>query len=227
MSADYSQIELRIMAHLSQDEHLMDAFRRGLDVHAITASKIFRIALEDVSSDQRRIAKTANFGIMYGISAFGLAQRLKISRADARKIIEDYFTNFPTISSYIEKAIASAREKGYAETLFGRRRYLPDITSKNNTVRSLAERNAINAPIQGTAADIIKKAMINVSKRLEASGMQSRMVLQVHDELVFDALLSEAEELKRTVTEEMENVIQLSIPLTVDCNYGKNWLEAH
>ena len=227
MSADYSQIELRIMAHLSQDEHLMDAFRRGLDVHAITASKIFRIALEDVSSDQRRIAKTANFGIMYGISAFGLAQRLKISRADAKKIIEDYFANFPTISSYIDKAIASAREKGYAETLFGRRRYLPDITSKNNTVRSLAERNAINAPIQGTAADIIKKAMINVSKRLEASGMQSRMVLQVHDELVFDALLSEAEELKRTVTEEMENVIQLSIPLTVDCNYGKNWLEAH
>ena len=227
MSADYSQIELRIMAHLSQDEHLMDAFRRGLDVHAITASKIFRIALEDVSSDQRRIAKTANFGIMYGISAFGLAQRLKISRADARKIIEDYFTNFPTISSYIEKAIASAREKGYAETLFGRRRYLPDITSKNNTVRSLAERNAINAPIQGTAADIIKKAMINVSKRLEASGMQSRMVLQVHDELVFDALLSEVEDLKRLVTEEMENVIQLSIPLTVDCNYGKNWLEAH
>ena len=144
-----------------------------------------------------------------------------------KKIIEDYFANFPTISSYIDKAIASAREKGYAETLFGRRRYLPDITSKNNTVRSLAERNAINAPIQGTAADIIKKAMINVSKRLETSGMQSRMVLQVHDELVFDALLSEAEELKRTVTEEMENVIQLSIPLTVDCNYGKNWLEAH
>lgn len=227
MSADYSQIELRIMAHLSQDEHLMDAFRRGLDVHAITASKIFRIALEDVSSDQRRIAKTANFGIMYGISAFGLAQRLKISRADARKIIEDYFTNFPTISSYIEKAIASAREKGYAETLFGRRRYLPDIGSRNNTVRSLAERNAINAPIQGTAADIIKKAMINVSKRMEAAGMQSRMVLQVHDELVFDALLSEVEDLKRLVTEEMENVIQLSIPLTVDCNYGKNWLEAH
>ena len=227
MSADYSQIELRIMAHLSQDEHLMDAFRRGLDVHAITASKIFRIALEDVSSDQRRIAKTANFGIMYGISAFGLAQRLKISRADARKIIEDYFTNFPTISSYIEKAIASAREKGYAETLFGRRRYLPDIGSRNNTVRSLAERNAINAPIQGTAADIIKKAMINVSKRMEAAGMQSRMVLQVHDELVFDALLSEVEDLKRLVTGEMENVIQLSIPLTVDCNYGKNWLEAH
>ena len=227
MSADYSQIELRIMAHLSQDEHLVEAFRHGLDVHAITASKIFKIALEDVTEGQRRIAKTANFGIMYGISAFGLSQRLKISRADAKKIIEDYFANFPTISSYIDKAIASAREKGYAETLFGRRRYLPDITSKNNTVRSLAERNAINAPIQGTAADIIKKAMINVSKRLEASGMQSRMVLQVHDELVFDALLSEAEELKRTVTEEMENVIQLSIPLTVDCNYGKNWLEAH
>ena len=227
MSADYSQIELRIMAHLSQDGHLIDAFRHGKDVHAITASKIFGIEPEEVTPEQRRIAKTANFGIMYGISAFGLSQRLKISRAEAKKIIEDYFASFPAISSYIEQTIASVRESGYAQTLFGRRRYLPDISSRNATVRSLAERNAINAPIQGTAADIIKKAMINVSDRIRKEGMRSRMVLQVHDELVFDALVSEAETLKRLVTEEMENVIQLSIPLTVDCNYGKNWLEAH
>ena len=227
MSADYSQIELRIMAHLSNDEHLVDAFRHGKDVHAITASKIFRIPPESVTPEQRRIAKTANFGIMYGISAFGLSQRLKISRAEAKKIIEDYFASFPTVSSYIDRAVASVREKGYAETLFGRRRYLPDINSRNATTRSLAERNAINAPIQGTAADIIKKAMINVDRKMKETGMQSRMVLQVHDELVFDALLSEADDLKKLVTEEMENVIQLSIPLTVECNYGKNWLEAH
>ena len=227
MSADYSQIELRIMAHLSQDGHLIDAFGHGKDVHAITASKIFGIEPEEVTPEQRRIAKTANFGIMYGISAFGLSQRLKISRAEAKKIIEDYFASFPAISSYIEQTIASVRESGYAQTLFGRRRYLPDISSRNATVRSLAERNAINAPIQGTAADIIKKAMINVSDRIRKEGMRSRMVLQVHDELVFDALVSEAETLKRLVTEEMENVIQLSIPLTVDCNYGKNWLEAY
>ena len=227
MSADYSQIELRIMAHLSNDEHLVDAFRHGKDVHAITASKIFRIPPESVTPEQRRIAKTANFGIMYGISAFGLSQRLKISRAEAKKIIEDYFASFPTVSSYIDRAVASVREKGYAETLFGRRRYLPDINSRNATTRSLAERNAINAPIQGTAADIIKKAMINVDRKMKEAGMQSRMVLQVHDELVFDALLSEADDLKKLVTEEMENVIQLSIPLTVECNYGKNWLEAH
>ncbi len=227
LSADYSQIELRIMAHLSQDSHLLDAFRHGLDVHSATAAKIFRTGIENVTPEQRRIAKTANFGIIYGISAFGLSQRLKISRSEAKKIIDDYFENFPSVSTYIETVIASVREKGYAETLFGRRRYLPDINSRNATVRSLAERNAINAPIQGTAADIIKKAMINVDARLKASGLQSKMVLQVHDELVFDALASEAETLKKIVSEEMENVIELSVPLTVDCNYGKNWLEAH
>ena len=227
LSADYSQIELRIMAHLSQDSHLLDAFRHGLDVHSATAAKIFRTGIENVTPEQRRIAKTANFGIIYGISAFGLSQRLKISRSEAKKIIDDYFENFPSVSTYIETVIASVREKGYAETLFGRRRYLPDINSRNATVRSLAERNAINAPIQGTAADIIKKAMINVDARLKASGLQSKMVLQVHDELVFDALASEAEALKKIVSEEMENVIELSVPLTVDCNYGKNWLEAH
>ena len=227
LSADYSQIELRIMAHLSQDSHLLDAFRHGLDVHSATAAKIFRTGIENVTPEQRRIAKTANFGIIYGISAFGLSQRLKISRSEAKKIIDDYFENFPSVSTYIETVIASVREKGYAETLFGRRRYLPDINSRNATVRSLAERNAINAPIQGTAADIIKKAMINVDARLKASGLQSKMVLQVHDELVFDALASEAEALKKIVSEEMGNVIELSVPLTVDCNYGKNWLEAH
>ena len=227
VSADYSQIELRIMAHLSCDQHLISAFRNGQDVHAMTAAKIFGIDIAEVTADQRRIAKTANFGIMYGISAFGLSQRLHIGRAEAKKIIEDYFANFPAISSYIDDTVTAARETGYVETIFGRRRYLPDINSRNATVRSLAERNAINAPIQGTSADIIKLAMINVDRRLSAEGLQSRMVLQIHDELVFDAVASEVEILEKIVTEEMENVIKLSIPLTVECNHGNNWLEAH
>ena len=227
VSADYSQIELRIMAHLSCDTHLIEAFRKGEDVHAMTAAKIFGVAPDEVTSDQRRIAKTANFGIMYGISAFGLSQRLHIGRQEAKKIIEDYFRNFPAISSYIEDTLAVARETGYVETLFGRRRYLPDLTSRNGTVRALAERNAINAPIQGTSADIIKIAMKNVANRLEDEGMESRMVLQIHDELVFDAVPSEIERLEALVTEEMENVIKLSVPLTVECNHGNNWLEAH
>ena len=186
VSADYSQIELRIMAHLSCDKHLIEAFRAGQDVHAITASKIFGIPLEDVTSDQRRIAKTANFGIMYGISSFGLSQRLKIGRGEAKKIIEDYFANFPAISSYIEDTLTAARENGYVETIFGRKRFLPDINSRNGTVRALAERNAINAPIQGTSADIIKLAMIKTDRRIRQEGLQSRMILQIHDELVFD-----------------------------------------
>ena len=227
VSADYSQIELRIMAHLSCDSHLINAFRNGQDVHSMTAAKIFGIDLSEVTADQRRIAKTANFGIMYGISAFGLSQRLNIGRAEAKKIIDDYFANFPAISSYIQDTLASARETGYVETLFGRRRYLPDITSKNGTVRSLAERTAVNAPIQGTSADIIKLAMINVDRRLAEEGLQSRMVLQIHDELMFDAVPEELEQLKKLVTEEMENVIELSVPLTVECNHGNNWLEAH
>jgi len=227
VSADYSQIELRIMAHLSCDSHLINAFRNGQDVHSITAAKIFGVEPEEVTADQRRIAKTANFGIMYGISAFGLSQRLKISRAEAKKIIEDYFEKFPAISSFIEDTLTAARENGYVETLFGRRRYLPDINSKNGTVRSLAERTAVNAPIQGTSADIIKLAMINVDRRLKAEGLKSRMVLQIHDELMFDALPEEVEALQTIVKEEMENVITLSIPLTVECNYGNNWLEAH
>ena len=227
VSADYSQIELRIMAHLSCDKHLIEAFRSGQDVHAITASKIFGVALEDVTSDQRRIAKTANFGIMYGISSFGLSQRLKIGRGEAKKIIEDYFANFPAISSYIEDTLAAARENGYVETIFGRKRYLPDINSRNATVRALAERNAVNAPIQGTSADIIKLAMINTDRRIKQEGLQSRMILQIHDELVFDTTPSEVERLEAIVREEMENVIELSIPLTVECNHGHNWLEAH
>ena len=227
VSADYSQIELRIMAHLSCDAHLINAFREGQDVHAITAAKIFGIPLEEVTADQRRIAKTANFGIMYGISSFGLAQRLHIGRAEAKKIIEDYFANFPAISSFIEDTLTAARETGYVETIFGRRRYLPDINSRNGTVRALAERTAVNAPIQGTSADIIKLAMINVAARIKKEGLESRMVLQIHDELVFDAVASEIETLERIVTEEMEKVAELSVPLTVECNHGNNWLEAH
>ena len=215
------------MAHLSCDVHLINAFRNGQDVHATTAAKIFGIEVDQVTADQRRIAKTANFGIMYGISAFGLSQRLGIGRAEAKKIIEDYFEKFPAISSFIEDTLAAARENGYVETLFGRRRYLPDINSRNATVRSLAERTAINAPIQGTSADIIKLAMINVDRRIRQEGLKSRMVLQIHDELLFDAIPEELETLEKIVVEEMENVIKLSIPLTVECNHGNNWLEAH
>lgn len=227
VSADYSQIELRLMAHFCGDENMCEAFREGRDVHAATAARIFGVPLEEVTDQMRRTAKTANFGIIYGISAFGLAQRLRIPRVAAKKIIEDYFAGFPSIVAWIEKAKAEALANGYAQTLFGRTRYLPDITSRNATVRALAERNAVNAPIQGTAADIIKMAMINVARRMDAEGLQSRMVLQIHDELVFEAPRSEVDALMKVVKEEMESVIKLSVPLTVECNYGDNWLEAH
>ena len=227
LSADYSQIELRIMAHLSCDQHLISAFKQGIDVHAATAAKIFGIPHEEVTADQRRIAKTANFGIMYGISAFGLAQRLRIGRKEAQKIIDDYFAGFPSILSFIEDTKEAARETGYVETIFGRRRYIPEINSKNATIRSLAERNAVNAPIQGTSADIIKLAMIAVDKEMEQSGLRSKMVLQIHDELVFDTIPQEVDPLKEIVVGCMENVVKLSVPLTVECDYGKNWLEAH
>lgn len=227
VSADYSQIELRIMAHLSCDSHLIEAFRAGEDIHAMTASKIFGVPIGEVTPQQRRIAKTANFGIMYGISAFGLAQRLRIPRNEAKQIIDDYFRHFPSISYFIEDTLTAARENGYVETIFGRRRYIPDINSHNATVRALAERNAVNAPIQGTAADIIKIAMINVDRRMTQEHLKSKMVLQIHDELLFDAVPEEVEALKRLVVEEMENVTKLSVPLTVECNEGKNWLEAH
>jgi len=227
VSADYSQIELRIMAHLSRDTHLVNAFRAGVDVHAATAAKIFHIPVEEVTREQRGRAKTANFGIMYGISSFGLAQRLHTSRKEAKDLIDGYFLSFPAIRSFINDSIAFARENGYVETLFGRRRYLPDINARNATVRALAERNAVNAPIQGTAADIIKLAMIHVDRRMQEAGLRSRMVLQIHDELLFDAVPEEVETLKEIVTREMEHVIELSVPLTVECAAGANWLEAH
>ena len=227
MSADYSQIELRIMAHLSCDEHLIKAFRDGVDVHQATAAKIFGKDHSEVTSDERRIAKTANFGIMYGISSFGLAQRLRIGRKEAKKLIDDYFESFPAINSFIKDTIESAKENGYVETIFGRRRYLPDINSHNATVRALSERNAVNAPIQGTAADVIKLAMINVDRAMKEAGVKSRMVLQIHDELLFDVVKGEEDIMKEIVVREMESVVKLSVPLTVECNIGKNWLEAH
>lgn len=227
VSADYSQIELRLMAHFCGDDNMRNAFCLGKDVHAITAAKIFGVELEEVTPDMRRTAKTANFGIMYGISAFGLAQRLKIPRVAAKKIIEDYFANFPKISQWIESTVDNARRLGYVQTLCGRRRYLNDINARNQNVRALAERNAVNAPIQGTAADIIKMAMIRVDQRIRNSGLKSVMVLQIHDELVFEAPRSEVEELANIIKQEMEGVMSLSVPLTVECNYGENWLEAH
>jgi len=227
MSADYSQIELRIMAHLCGDEHLCEAFRSGADVHAATASKIFGIPLSEVDSDKRRVAKTVNFGIIYGISAFGLSQRLGCSRSEGKAIIEDYFRSFPSIRSWIDGTLASAREKGYVETLFGRRRYVPDISAHNATVRAFAERNAMNAPIQGTSADIIKLAMIAVDRRLAGEGLSSRMVLQIHDELLLEVPENEIEIVRNMLKSEMEGVIGLNVPLTVECNYGKTWLEAH
>ena len=215
------------MAHLSGDAHLIQSFKDGIDVHAATASKIFKIPYEDVSSDERRIAKTANFGIMYGISAFGLSQRLDMPVGKAKKFIDDYFEAFPSIQFFIKDTVSYATENGYVETIFGRRRYIPELQSKNGTVRALGERNAVNAPIQGTSADIIKLAMIGVDRRMTEAGLKSKMILQIHDELLFDTLPEEAETLKKIVQEEMENVITLSVPLTVECNYGRNWLEAH
>ncbi len=227
MSADYSQIELRLMAHLSGDAHLVDAFRHGLDVHAATAAKIYRIPIGEVTADQRRIAKTANFGIMYGISSFGLSERLRCPRSEAKQIIDDYFASFPAIRGFIDATVAQARERGYVETLFGRRRYIPDISSGNATVRALAERNAVNAPIQGTAADIIKLAMTAVDRRLREGGYRARMVLQIHDELLLEVPREEIAPVRELLVREMENVITLSVPLTVECKDGNTWLEAH
>ena len=227
MSADYSQIELRLMAHLCGDAHLVEAFRNGLDVHAATAAKIFRIPIADVTADQRRIAKTANFGIMYGISSFGLAERLRCPRSEAKQIIDDYFASFPSIRGFIDATVAQARERGYVETLFGRRRYIADIGAGNAAVRALAERNAVNAPIQGTAADIIKLAMTAVDRRLREGGFRSRMVLQIHDELLLEVPQEEIAPVHDLLVREMEGVISLSVPLTVECHDGKTWLEAH
>lgn len=227
LSADYSQIELRLMAHFSQDAHMLAAFRNGQDIHAATAARIYGLPIEQITKDQRRKAKTANFGIIYGISAFGLAQQLDCSRAEAKQLIDDYFAAFPSVIRYIESQKELARQRGYAETLFGRKRYLPDINSQNATVRSFAERNAVNAPIQGTAADIIKMAMVSIHRRLKAEGLQTQMIMQVHDELNFNVPVAEVDRVREIVVGEMQNAVHLSIPLIAECGVGENWLEAH
>jgi DNA polymerase I len=227
LSADYSQIELRLMAHFSQDPHMLEAFRSGQDVHAATAAKIFGVTIEEVTKEQRRQAKTANFGIIYGISAFGLAQQLDCSRSEAKALIDGYFAAFPGVIDYIERQKELARQQGYAITLFGRKRYLPDINSHNATVRSFAERNAVNSPIQGTAADIIKKAMVSISRRLKQEGLKTQMIMQVHDELNFNVPVNEVDKVREIVISEMQNVVQLSVPLIADCGVGENWLQAH
>lgn len=226
-SADYSQIELRIMAHLSQDKHMIEAFRSGEDIHAATAAKIYGIPVEAVTSDMRRKAKTANFGIIYGISVFGLAERLNIPRGESKELIEGYFKSYPDIRNYMDKSIGIAKEKGYVETIYKRKRFLPDINSHNAIVRGYAERNAINAPIQGSAADIIKVAMVRIFNRFEAEGLKSKMILQVHDELNFNVRKDELEKVRQIVLEEMEGAIRLQVPLIADCGEGVNWLEAH
>ena len=226
-SADYSQIELRIMAHLSGDENMIEAFREGFDIHRATAAKIWHESMDDVTDAQRKKAKQANFGIIYGITTYGLAQRMEIPNNEARQLIDDYFKTFPKVHAYMEKAKEEARQKGYAETLFGRRRYLPDINSHNGTVRGFAERNAINAPIQGSEADIIKVAMISIWRRFKAEGIRSKMILQVHDELNFSVYPDEKEKVEKIVLEEMQGAYKLAVPLIADAGWGKNWLEAH
>ena len=227
LAADYSQIELRIIAHLSGDQAMQSAFREGLDIHADTAARVYGVALEDVTSEMRRNAKAVNFGIIYGMSAFGLAERLKISRSEASQIIKNYFKEYVGIQDYIDNQVAFAKENGYVETMLGRRRYLRDINANNSVVRNFAERNAINAPIQGSSADMIKIAMINIDKEMNARNMQSKMILQVHDELVFDVCKNELETLQEIVKEKMLNALPLSIPIEVNLNTGENWLEAH
>ena len=227
LSADYSQIELRLMAHFSQDPHMLEAFRSGQDVHAATAAKIFGVSIEDVTKEQRRQAKTANFGIIYGISAFGLAQQLDCSRSEAKALIDGYFAAFPGVIDYIERQKDLARQQGYAVTLFGRKRYLPDILSHNATVRSFAERNAVNSPIQGTAADIIKMAMVTIHRRLKEEGLKAQMIMQVHDELNFNVPENEVDRVREIVVSEMQNVVHLTVPLIADCGVGANWLAAH
>jgi DNA polymerase-1 len=227
VAADYSQIELRIMAHLSGDDSLIDAFRVGEDIHSATAARLYGKSAEEVTSDERRRAKTANFGIIYGISAFGLAQRLDIPNREAKELIESYFASYPGVKAYMDGAIMRATEEGYVETMFGRRRVLHDIKSSNRTVRGVAERNAINAPIQGSAADIMKLAMVEIYRRFKAEGIRSRMIMQVHDEVVIDTLNSELEAVKRIVKEAMESVAELRVPLIAEVNSGENWLIAH
>ncbi len=227
LSADYSQIELRLMAHFSGDEHMIQAFREGQDIHAATAAKIFSCSIADVTPDMRRRAKTANFGIIYGISAFGLSEQLGSSRSEAKELIDGYFASFPKVVEFIEKQKQFAREHGFVETMFGRRRYLQDINSRNPTVRNFAERNAVNAPIQGSAADIIKLAMVNIHKQMKKEGMKTQMIMQVHDELNFNVPFNEVERARQIVVEQMQNVVSLTVPLIADCGTGENWLLAH
>lgn len=227
MSADYSQIELRIMAAFSGDETMLEAFNQGIDIHTSTASKVFRVPLTEVTSDMRRKAKMINFGIIYGISAFGLAQRLKIPRKEAAQIIEDYFVEFPAVKAFMDKSIEQARSCGYAETILGRRRYLRDINSRNMTDRLFAERNAINAPIQGSAADMLKIAMIRIHDYIRENRLKSRMILTVHDEVVFDAHRDELEQLREHVNNIMQTAIPLPVRMETGIGVGKNWLEAH
>jgi DNA polymerase-1 len=227
ISADYSQVELRIIAHLSGDEGMIEAFSQKQDIHAATAAKIYGIELADVTSDMRRNAKSVNFGIIYGMSAFGLSEQLQIPRAEAGEIIKQYFIKYPRVKEYMDLSIERARENGYVETIMGRRRNLPDINSTNATVRGYAERNAINAPIQGTAADIIKLAMINIHADLKRLNTKSKMVLQVHDELVFDVHVDELDMLKPLIHDRMMNAVSLTVPLEVEVGVGQNWLEAH
>lgn len=226
-SADYSQIELRIMAHLSEDKNMIDAFLSNHDIHAATAAKIYKIGLKEVDSDMRRKAKTANFGIIYGISVFGLAERMNVERKEAKELIDGYFETYPGVKAYMDQSIRVAQEKGYVETIFHRKRFLPDINSRNAVVRGYAERNAINAPIQGSAADIIKVAMARIYQRFRAEGIKAKMILQVHDELNFSVPIDEKERVEEIVIEEMEKAYRMHVPLKADCGWGKNWLEAH
>lgn len=227
LAADYSQIELRIIAALSQDPAMVEAFKKGDDIHAATASNVFGVAIDDVSREQRANAKTVNFGIVYGVSAFGLSQQTNLNRSEAKELIDAYYLTYPKLKAYMNEQIDFARENGFVETVLGRRRYLKDINSQNAVVRGAAERNAVNAPIQGSAADIIKLAMINIHHRLKNESWKSKMLLQVHDELVFDVPNAEVEDLTTMVKEEMENAYSLDVPLVVDVGIGKNWLEAH
>jgi DNA polymerase-1 len=227
LAADYSQIELRIIAALSQEENMIEAFRNNEDIHKSTASKVFNIPLSEVTKEQRSHAKTVNFGIIYGVSAFGLSNQTSLSRSESASLIDQYYQTYPKLKQFIQDQINSARQLGYVQTILGRRRYLPDIHSANAIVRGQAERNAVNAPIQGSAADIIKIAMINIHRKISENKFKSRMLLQVHDELVFDCCLAEKEELTKIIKLEMENAFKLLVPLDVEIGEGNNWLEAH
>jgi DNA polymerase-1 len=227
LSADYSQIELRIIAAISEDVQMMEAFKSGIDIHTATAAKVYGVSIEEVSGDMRRNAKSVNFGIIYGVSAFGLSENLGIARSEAKQLIDNYFAQYPGIKTYMENQVLKAKDKGYVETLLGRKRWLKDIYSSNAVVRGFAERNAINMPIQGTAADMIKLAMIQLHHRFKKEALRSKMILQVHDELVFDAHKEEVEIIRPIIIEEMKNALPLAVPIDVEVGTGANWLEAH